>query len=56
MFPLFVYTAVAAAVVVAAQAIQPSDALRSDHHRRLYWTGAVTSIGIISAIGAVLVA
>jgi hypothetical protein len=55
MFPLFIYTAVAALVVVAAQAIQPSEALRSDHHRKLYWTGAFTSIGLISLVGAVLV-
>jgi hypothetical protein len=56
MFPVFVYTAVAAAAVVAAQAFRPSDALRDEHHRKLYWTGAAASIGLISVFGAVLVA
>jgi len=56
MFPVFVYTAMAALVVVFAQSVHPSEALRDDHHRRLYWTGAAAAIGFVSATAAVLVA
>lgn len=54
MFPLFAYTGLAAFALVVAQAIQPSEALRGEHHRKLYWTGAIASLGLVSMIGAVL--
>lgn len=55
MFPVFVYTAVAALTVVLAQSVHPSEALRDNHHRRLYWTGAAAVIGLVSAAAGVLV-
>lgn len=55
MFPILVYTAVAALAVLVPQAIQPTDALRDDHHRRLYWTGALAAILLIGGIGTILI-
>lgn len=54
MLPILVYTAVAACAVIVPQAMVPTDALQDDHHRRLYWTGAIASIGLLFAIGAML--
>lgn len=54
MLPLFAYTGIFAFAVCVAQAMQPSDALRGEHHRKLYWTGAVASLGLLGAVGAVL--
>ncbi|WP_210299841.1 hypothetical protein [Kaistia hirudinis] len=53
MFPILIYTAVAALAVLVPQAIQPTDALRDDHHRGLYWTGALAAIGMLCAVGAI---
>lgn len=56
MFPLFAYTGLVAFLLFVVQAMQPSDALRGEHHRKLYWTGAVASLGLLGAVGAVLAA
>lgn len=54
MFPLFAYTGIVALAICVAQAMQPSEALQGEHHRKLYWTGAVASLGFLGAVGAVL--
>lgn len=55
MFPLMIYTAVAALGVTSAQAFRPSQALQSDHHRRLYWMGAAASVGLITLFAGAMV-
>ena len=56
MFPLLAYTSLAALGLLVVQAIQPDDVLRNPHHRKLYWTGAFASLGLVGAVGAILAA
>jgi hypothetical protein len=56
MFPVLIYAVVAVLAAISAQAFRPSEALRSGHHRKLYWTGAATAIGFFGLVAGVLIA
>lgn len=55
MLAIFVYMGVAAAVALGTQFIRPNTALGSGHHRKLYWAGAVASIGLVGLAAGALV-
>ncbi|MBN9432541.1 MAG: hypothetical protein J0I45_08875 [Bosea sp.] len=55
MYAILIYMAAAGALMLGAQAVRPSQALGDDHHRRLYWGGALASIGLVGIIAGVLV-
>lgn len=56
MYAVLIYMGAAAAVMVGAQAIRPSAALANSHHRRLYWVGAMTAIGLAGIIASAVIA
>ncbi|HWJ75627.1 MAG TPA: hypothetical protein VNX29_20890 [Kaistia sp.] len=55
MLSILIYMAAAAALGLGSQIIRPTAALGSDHHRRLYWTGAVAAIGLVGLFASALV-
>ncbi|SHE86917.1 hypothetical protein SAMN02745157_1113 [Kaistia soli DSM 19436] len=55
MLAIVVYMCVAAALGLGSQIIRPSAALGSNHHRKLYWTGAMAAIALVGLFAGALV-
>lgn len=55
MLATVVYMCVVAALGLGSQIIRPSAALGSDHHRRLYWGGAMGAIALVGLFAGALV-
>jgi hypothetical protein len=54
MIAILLYMGAAAALALGSQFVRPSAALGSQHHRKLYWTGALASIGLVGLMAGAL--
>ncbi len=54
MIAMILYMGAAAGLALGSQFMRPSAALGSQHHRKLYWTGAIASIGFVGIMAGAL--